>query len=100
MKTEKPYLDGELSLIKLAGLMDIPTHHLSQIINEQLKMNFFEFINEYRVEEVKQKMMENKNGLYTILSLALDSGFNSKSSFNSVFKKITRQTPKEFMHSV
>ena len=100
MKTEKPYLDGELSLIKLADLMNIPTHHLSQIINEQLKMNFFEFVNEYRVEEVKQKMMENQEGIYTILSLALDSGFNSKSSFNSVFKKMTHQTPKEYMHSL
>ena len=97
MKSEKPYLDSELTLIKLAGLLNIPYHHLSQVINEQLGKNFFEFVNEYRVEEVKQRITKNKDRKFTLLSIAYDSGFNSKSSFNSVFKKITKITPKEYM---
>lgn len=100
MNTEKPYLDGELTLFKLATQLNIHSHHLSQIINEHMEMNFFEFINQYRVKEVKQKMVDNQDGKYTLLALALDSGFNSKSSFNNVFKKITLQTPKEFSNSL
>ena len=97
MKSEKPYLDSELSIVKLAGLLNIPHHHLSQVINEQLGKNFFEFINEYRVEEVKQLMAKNKDRKFTLLSIAHDGGFNSKSSFNSTFKKYTNNTPKEYM---
>ncbi|MCD4698335.1 MAG: AraC family transcriptional regulator [Bacteroidales bacterium] len=99
MKSEKPYLDSELSLVKLAGLLNIPHHHLSQVINEQLEKNFFEFINEYRVEEVKQLMAKNKDRKFTLLSIAHDGGFNSKSSFNSIFKKYTNNTPKEYMET-
>jgi len=99
MTNEKPYLDSELSLIKLAGLLYIPSHHLSQIINEQLGKNFFEFINEYRVEEVKLLMAKNKDRKYTLLSIAYDSGFNSKSTFNSIFKKYTGITPKQYMNT-
>jgi AraC-like DNA-binding protein len=99
MTNEKPYLDSELSLIKLAGLLYIPSHHLSQIINEQLGKNFFEFINEYRVEEVKLLMAKNKDRKYTLLSIAYDRGFNSKSTFNSIFKKYTGITPKQYMNT-
>ena len=97
MKAEKPYLDSELSIVKLAGFLNIPHHHLSQVINEQIGKNFYEFINEFRVEEVKQRIAQNQDKKFTLLSIAYDSGFNSKSSFNSIFKKYTNITPKEYL---
>ena len=96
MLTEKPYLNPELTLTELASQIDISTHHLSQIINEQFKQNFFEYINQYRVEEVKTRINNPKFENYSLLGIALDSGFNSKSSFNRIFKKFTNQTPSQF----
>jgi AraC-like DNA-binding protein len=99
MKTEKPYLISDISIDKLAEMLDLTSHHLSQIINEQFGKNFFEFINEYRVEEVKQQIARNRGEKYTLLSIAHDSGFNSKSTFNSTFKKYTKLTPKQYMNT-
>ena len=96
MLTEKPYLNPELTLTELASQIDISTHHLSQIINEQFKQNFFEYINQFRVEEVKTRINNPKFENYSLLGIALDSGFNSKSSFNRIFKKFTNQTPSQF----
>jgi len=100
MEQEKPYLNGKLSLIEVAKKMNISNNHLSQVINENLKKNFFDFVNEYRINLVKQKMAESSNKKYTLLSLAYDSGFNSKSSFNSVFKKHTGLTPTEYLKNI
>lgn len=100
MNKEKPYLISDLSLDKLAQLLEISPHHLSQIINGQLEKNFFEFVNEYRVEEVKRLISQNLGEKFTLLSIAHDSGFNSKSTFNSTFKKFTSLTPKEYMRSL
>ncbi len=97
MEEEKPYLNGKLSLKEVAEKMDISTNHLSQVINENLGKNFFDFVNGYRVELVKQKMIDPANKTYTLLSLAYDCGFNSKSSFNSIFKKLEGLTPTEFL---
>jgi AraC-like DNA-binding protein len=96
MHLEKPYLNPELTLTHLASEIDISTHHLSQIINEQFKLNFFEYINQFRVEEVKSRINDPKFEHYSLLGIALDSGFNSKSSFNRIFKKFTNQTPSQF----
>jgi len=96
MERQKPYLDETLSLTKLAKSLDIPVHHLSQIINEEFALNFFDFINQYRVEEVKTKMADPKFSNFSLLGLAFECGFNSKSSFNRVFKKITGLTPSKF----
>ena len=98
MEEEKPYLKGKLSLKEVAENMNISTNHLSQIINENLEKNFFDFVNAYRVDLVKQKMRDPSNKKYTILSLAYDCGFNSKSSFNAVFKKLEGLTPTEFLN--
>ena len=96
MESEKLYTDCELSLQKVAEKLSIPPHHLSQIINERLNQSFSDFINFYRVEEVKKNLLDPSKKHYSILALAENSGFNSKSSFNSVFKKHTNSTPSEF----
>jgi len=97
MAEEEPYLKGKLSLKEVAEKMNVSTNHLSQVINENLDKNFFDFVNGYRIDLVKQKMIDPSNKNYTILSLAYDCGFNSKSSFNSIFKKYEGLTPTEFM---
>ena len=96
MRLEKPYLNPELTLTQLASEIDISKHHLSQIINEQFNLNFFEFINQYRVEEVKSRINDPKFENYSLLGIAFDSGFNSKSSFNRIFKRLTNQTPSQY----
>jgi AraC-like DNA-binding protein len=96
METEKPYTDGDLTIQKLAERLMIPAQHLSQTINEQLNQSFSEFINTYRVEEAKRRLLDAKKKHYSILAIAEEVGFNSKSSFNAVFKKHTNTTPSEF----
>lgn len=96
MKTSKPYLKPNLSIQELASDLGISTHILSQIINENFNLNFFDYINKYRVEEVKEKIIDSKYNEYSLLGIALDCGFNSKSAFNRIFKKFTGQTPSEY----
>jgi len=97
MDNEKPYLDGKLSLKDVATHLGISVNHLSQVINEQLQKSFFDFVNTYRVEEVKRLLNESRHEQLTLLAVAYDSGFNSKSSFNSIFKKLTGMTPSEYV---
>jgi AraC-like DNA-binding protein len=96
MVTEKPYLDANLSLPELADKLEIPSHHLSRVINEQFGVNFFDFVNQYRVEEVKSKIGNPEFENLSLLGIAFDSGFNTKSAFNRVFKKMTGFTPSEY----
>ncbi len=96
MKNEAPYLDSELNLIKLAQLLDITSHQLSYVINKGYNENFFQFINRYRVEKAKDMLADSKNEKLSILGVAFESGFSSKTSFNTTFKKMTNQTPSEF----
>lgn len=96
MEKEKPFTDGTLSLQQLSGLTGIPVHQLSQVINEHFGQNFFDFINTYRVNEVIRKMDAPGFENYSLLGLAFDSGFNSKTAFNRFFKKITGVTPSEY----
>lgn len=100
MQNEKPYLDPELTLPKLAESLEVSTHQLSQVINEIHQNNFFDFINQYRVEEVKRKISDEQFKNYSLLAIAFDSGFNSKSAFNRVFKKITTMTPSQYKKSL
>jgi len=93
MQREQPYLDSDLTLYKLAEQVQLPPHQLSQIINRQSGQNFFDFVNQYRVEAVKQKIEAGEAYQQTLLALALDSGFNSKAAFNRAFKKFTGITP-------
>lgn len=97
METEKPYLDGELTLFKLAIQVQLPPHQISKLINNYGGVNFFDFVNQYRVEEVKKKIRQQAHVEQTLLALALDCGFNSKASFNRAFKKWAGQTPREYI---
>jgi AraC-like DNA-binding protein len=96
MKKEKPYLDVDLTIHDISAELDIPRHYLTQVINGMLGKNFYTFINEYRIEEVKKLLVSDDYSKYTLTSIAYDAGFNSKSSFNSVFKKSTGMTPSQF----
>jgi len=93
METDKPYLNSELNLRDLAEKLSISTHNLSEVLNTGLNQNFYDFVNHYRVEEVKRRLADKESQKYNLLALAFDSGFNSKSSFNTVFKKHTGTTP-------
>ncbi len=99
MKTEQPYSNGKLSLKNVAEYLDISPNHLSQVINENLNKNFFDFVNGYRIDLVKEKMLDASNKNMTLLGIAYDSGFNSKSSFNNTFKKTTGLTPSQYLKS-
>jgi AraC-like DNA-binding protein len=98
--TEKPYLDSELTLPGLADRVGIPAYQLSQVINEALGANFFDFVNGYRVMEAKRLLGDPSKSAYTILAIAEESGFNSKSAFNAAFKRFAGQTPSEFRQTV
>jgi AraC-like DNA-binding protein len=100
MVIEKPYLNRELTVYDLSGQVKIPRHFLSEVINEHMGMNFYSLVNEYRVEEVKKRIVDPAYKHLTILAIAYDSGFNSKSSFNTIFKEQTEMTPSEYQHSV
>ena len=97
MKTKKPYQNSELKLQELADAIDINPRHLSQLINEQFHLNFFDFINEYRIDEAKLKLKESKQS--TILEIAYEVGFNNKTSFNNYFKKLMKMTPTQYRAS-
>jgi AraC-like DNA-binding protein len=96
MDEEKPYRDGDLTIQKLAEMLSIQVNHLSQVINEKLGQNFFDFVNAYRVKEVQKLLVDPAKKHYTILAIAEEVGFRSKSAFNAVFKKHTSMTPTEF----
>ncbi|MEN0052315.1 MAG: ABC transporter permease [Mucilaginibacter sp.] len=90
------YEDAELTLATLAFQMKMTTHELSAIINVGLGKNFNDFVNEFRVREVIRKMHDNDNERLTLLGIALESGFNSKRTFNRVFKEMTGKTPVDY----
>lgn len=96
MQTERPHLNPELTIQDLSKQMNITRHHLTEILNNDLGKNFFNFINEYRVEEVKKRLLDSKFEHLTIVAIAFDSGFNSKSTFNSIFKQQTGNTPSKW----
>ena len=100
MISSKSYLNPELSLPKLAEEVGISIHYLSQVINERFKLNFFDFINRYRVEAFKAKVKDPRFTNYSLLGIAFECGFNSKSAFNRVFKQNTGLTPSQYIKSV
>jgi AraC-like DNA-binding protein len=100
MEPEKVYIDGNLTLQKLAARLSIPVQHLSQVVNEQLNQNILDFINTHRVAEAKRRLLDPSRKHLSILAIAEEVGFNSKSSFNAVFKKHANITPSEFRKRV
>lgn len=99
MQDEKLYIDPELNLNHVAKLLDVHPNILSQTINSVENKNFYDYINRQRIEEFKRIAMLPENQKYTILSLAFESGFNSKTSFNRNFKKYMNCSPREFLKS-
>lgn len=100
MEERTPHRDSDLTLPDLAELLNTTPHKLSEVLNSQLSQSFYDFVNGYRVREVQQRLADDKSQALTLLSLALDAGFASKSTFNSVFKKITGQTPSAYRLSL
>ena len=96
MESEKPYTDSELTLSQLADRLSISSHNLSEVLNTKLNQNFFDFINQYRVEEVKKGLADPEKQYFTVLAIGFDAGFNSKTAFNTIFKKYTKMTPSEY----
>jgi len=97
MKEEKPYLDPELNIVTLSAKLNMHPHKLSKLINSQLHQNFFDFINKYRIEEFNNLALDAEHKQYSILAIAYDAGFNSKASFNRIFKNITGHTPSQYI---
>lgn len=93
MSKETLYLDSNLSLQKLANHLAISPNYISQTLNETLATNFFDFINKWRIEAAKPKILANQD---SVLTIALEVGFNARSSFYKAFKQETGQTPSEF----
>jgi AraC-like DNA-binding protein len=99
MESKKPHLNENLTLKELANKLETTPNNLSQIINEKFNKNFYEFVNGYRINEVKSLLCDPKYAHYSMLGIAFECGFNSKSTFNSVFKQFTGKTPSEFKKS-
>ena len=98
MKTAKPYLDDKLTLQRLAERINLPEKQLSTLINQHAGKHFFDFINEFRIDDAKS-FLKNEPGL-TVLEVLYKVGFNSKSSFYSAFKKETHITPTDYRKSI
>ena len=96
MRSDRPYLNPKLTLSELAQFLDTNSHELSHAINEGFKMNFFDFVNSYRIEAFKSKLKDPAFKNHTVLAMALESGFSSKTTFNRAFKKATGKTPRDY----
>lgn len=96
MERERPYLADDISLELLARRLSLPERTLSRILNHHFKMNFFEFINRYRIEEAKRLLSNPQKSDLTIMDVLAESGFSSKSTFNTIFKKQVGQTPSQY----
>ena len=100
MDQEKPFLNPDFSLGQFSDELGIPAKQLSSILNQGFGVNFFTFVNQYRVEEVISKMKNPENDHLTLLGIAYDCGFNSKTTFNTVFRKMVGETPSKFKKSL
>jgi AraC-like DNA-binding protein len=96
METENLYLDSKLTLNQLAYKLGMSAHNLSEVINTQRDQNFFDFINQYRIDKVKKDLTDPSKNNLKILSIAFEAGFNSKATFNTIFKKFTGLTPSDY----
>lgn len=96
LEKEKIYQEPELTIKNMADKIEIPYYQVSQAINDVLNKNFYDLVNGYRVEEAKRLLLHPDNRNYTILSVGFEAGFNSKTTFNTVFKKFTGLTPTEY----
>lgn len=95
MEHDKPYLDPDFTITKLSEMIAVPSYILSHIINDELMQNFPAFVNNYRIKEAQERLKDPAWKHHKIASIAYECGFNSLSSFNTAFKKITNMTPSQ-----
>jgi putative ABC transport system permease protein len=100
MKATRYYQDPELSLNSLAEKLHLQPYELSRIVNTALKKSFSDFINEYRVAEVTRKMKDPAYRHLTLLGIAIESGFNSKTTFNRAFKQVFGKNPIDYKNEL
>jgi AraC-like DNA-binding protein len=96
MKKEKVYLNSELRIHDVAKSLNLSVHILSHILNTKLNQNFYDFVNKYRIEEVKTRIKDSRYINLTMIAIAFDCGFNSKATFNRLFKQYTGTTPSQY----
>jgi AraC-like DNA-binding protein len=99
-ETNKPYLDPELNITKLSEQLAIPVHYISAVINEKMNKSFFDFVNNYRIEEVKLHLQNKEYEKFSLEAIGNNCGFNSRTSFFRVFKKHTGKTPKDYLKTL
>ena len=98
VEIDKLYLDSNLTLSRLSDLAGVSKHHVSEVLNRHAGKNFYEFINSYRIDFVRERLVEDANR--TILDIALEAGFSSKSTFNAIFKQFTGKTPTQYRQTI
>lgn len=99
METQKPHLDPELNLPGLAQKMGLSVHEMSELVNDGFGENFAQFVNRYRVEESKVLLLSEKHTHLSMVGIAFEAGFNSKTAFNTAFKKMTGVSPTNFVNT-
>ena len=97
LKNDKAYEDPELSLTQMAKQLQTNPSLISRVINQGFQLNFNDFINQYRVDAIRQKLKAGEQKTQTLLGIAYDCGFNSKATFNRAFKKSVGLSPKEWL---
>lgn len=97
MEREKPFRDPDLTVYTLAQQLGISRNHLTQVLNEELKLSFFEFINAYRIEEAKLLLLHPDFAHLNLPGIAVEAGYRSKTTFFTNFRKITGHTPQEWV---
>ena len=100
MESERPWKDPDLTLADLAVRIESTPHKVSELLNARLQQTFYDFVNGYRVQEVQRRIASGENRTRTMLTLALDAGFASKSTFNQAFKNRTGQTPSDYRKAI
>ena len=99
MNQQRPFLNSSLTIQDISDELKIPVRELSLLINHKLGQHFFDFVNSYRIEEAMKILQDSEKNKVTILEILYEVGFNSKSSFNTAFKKHTSTTPTAFRKS-
>ena len=100
MEEDRIFLNPELNLDALSKHLGLPSKTVSTVLNQQLHKSFTEYVNGYRVQEVKRRLEESHASNLTILGIALESGFNSKASFQRIFKEMTGTSPGAFQNTL
>jgi AraC-like DNA-binding protein len=100
MTEKKPFLDEDLTLTNLATILEVPDKKLSTLLSQNMKTSFYDYVNGFRVAEVIKMMSSTNSDKFKLLAIAFDCGFNSKSSFNRIFKKVTELSPSAYRKQV